>query len=126
MLQELTDGETEILHSMLDEVHPSHIAALLFSLLEATKGTQGGVARFLRRHTPRDIGFDSPFKMVAELVLEVLLDLIAAEKRPESQPHRVEQSQDHITSVTEVSTRQARTIFKCPAAVRPPVPEDTP
>ena len=93
MGEKLTQREPKILESMVHDVQAAHIAALLSSLVDPAEGTQGGIARFVGCHPARDLGLDSPFEMVAELVLEVLLDLIAAEQGAQSQAYRVEQAQ---------------------------------
>jgi hypothetical protein len=63
-----------------------------FPLLDAAHRTHGRVARVISRHASRDVGFDPPFKMVAELVVQFLLDSIAPEERPDTQRQRVQQT----------------------------------
>jgi hypothetical protein len=85
-------GIADVLTELVSERCASHVATLLLSPFDAPKGTQGGVASLLSRHASRDIGFDSTLKMVSELILKILLNLIAAEQRPNPQPPRVEQT----------------------------------
>jgi hypothetical protein len=67
---------------LVNQLRASHIATLLFSLLDAAHRPDGGVASLVSRHPSRDVRFDSPFKVVAELFVEFLLDLIAAKQGP--------------------------------------------
>src|SRR3990170_9043382 len=120
MCDELTDSEPEILHPVLDEVHATHVAALLFSLVDPAKRTQGPVARLVRRHASCDIRFDSPLEVVAEFVLEVLLNLIAAEERPKSQWHCVKQAQQaHVYTSFTRTTPGDRSGESCPGGSFP-------
>jgi hypothetical protein len=51
-------------------------------LFDAAHRAHGGVASFVDGHASRDVRFDAAFEVVAELVLKVLLNLIAAEQGP--------------------------------------------
>jgi hypothetical protein len=79
----LPDREPKILDALVHEVHMTHCPGtpcLLVLCLDGAKCTQGCFACQLRRLSQFRIRFDSTYTMVAELVLQILLDLVAADR----------------------------------------------
>ena len=93
MVEQLTDREAQILGAAIDEGHVAHVPALFLPLLDAAEGAQRGAACVLARHSLGHIRFDAPLEMIANLIVQVLLDAAAADERSPAQRHDVEQTQ---------------------------------
>jgi hypothetical protein len=106
-VQEGPPSVADILEQLVDQLRAPHVATLLFSLLEAAHRAHRSIASFVGRHALRDVRFDSPFNVVAELIVEFLLDLIAAEHRPNTQRQRGGRTQQaHVYTCFNRITRE--------------------
>src|SRR5215510_2093108 len=97
----------KILYQVFNQLHSSHIAALLLTPLDAAHREQRGVARLLRRHAFGDVFFNLPIDVIAELLVQFLLDLRAAKERSKPQWQGVEPVFDtHLSSLLIRGVRQ--------------------
>ncbi len=103
ILQQHSRAVTKILQQVLDEADSSHIAAFLLSLLNTAQGAQGSVARLLRCHAFSDIFLNLPLEVIADLLVQFLLDLLAAEQGAQPQRDRVEPAfETHLSTLLKL------------------------
>ena len=69
VFQQRAPGVADVPQKLLDELGSSHVATLLFALLEAVHGAQGGATRLFGGGAPGDLFLGSPLDVVTDLVL---------------------------------------------------------
>jgi len=117
VLPRLPDRQPYVYTELVNELCASHVATHFLCLVDATQRTQGGVASLVSRHASLDIGYDSAFNVVAELVVKFLLDLIAAEQRPKADRQCVKQTeQAHVYASFNRTTREIASESRCQIA----------
>ena len=103
----MTGREAKVLNRVLDHVHAPHVPARFLRLLDAAEGAQRRLARLLARHAAGDIRRHAPVDVVADLVVELLLDASAAEHRSQSKPQGGQQApQPHRYNSFNLTTRE--------------------
>ena len=90
--REVTDREANVLDRVFDHVHASHVPARFLRLLDAAEGAHRRLTGLLGRHAAGDILRHAPVDVVADLVVEFLLDAVAAEHRSQSKPQGGQQA----------------------------------
>ena len=85
-LSEHSRGITQILQNVLDEIHASHIPALLLNLRETANRPERGVAGFFRAQACRKVLGHLLFQVEAQLFFQLHVDLWPAAQRAPSQP----------------------------------------
>ena len=105
--REVTGREAKVLNRVFDHVHAPHVPARFLRLLDAAEGAQRRLARLLARHAAGDIRRHAPVDVVADLVVELLLDASAAEDRSQSKPQSGQQApQPHRYNSFNLTTRE--------------------
>ena len=105
--REVTGREAKVLNRVFDHVHAPHVPARFLRLLDAAEGAQRRLARLLARHAAGDIRRHAPVDVVADLVVELLLDASAAEHRSQSKPQSGQQApQPHRYNSFNLTTRE--------------------
>ena len=94
--REVTGREANVLNRVFDHVHAARVPARFLRRLDAAEGAQRSLARLLARHAAGDIRRHAPVDVVADLVVELLLDASAAEHRSQSKPQSGQQRRSRI------------------------------
>ncbi len=76
----MAQAVADVLNEILNVVHPAHIPALLFDLLDTTQLTQGSITSLLRRHSSCRAFPCQLFQVEAEFLGEFLVDIVLTEE----------------------------------------------
>src|SRR5262249_1262509 len=94
--------EMDVLRQVFNQSYSPGIAALLLTPLDASHGAQRGIARLLRRHAFGDVFLDLPIEVIAEFLIQLLLDLAAAKERAQPQRRGIKPVfETHLSSLLE-------------------------
>ncbi len=104
MFAELPQREPQILHAVLDEVQAAHVAALLHVPRDGAHAAPGAGPRVFGSETRRSPLFGLSLQVKRQLVVELLLDLRAAEQRSETKANP-DQPPGHRVSSGSVTPR---------------------
>src|SRR4029078_11228992 len=90
--------EANVGGELLEPPRAALITRLFLMVFDAAEFPEGGGARAAARHTATDVRGGFALDVVAHLVVEVSLDVVAVRQRPESKRHAVLQSlRRHVT-----------------------------
>jgi hypothetical protein len=81
----LADRVSQVLHELVDQINSPHIAAILFSLLEAYEFAERGVARFPATHAGGDVFINLALEVIPQFFVELRFDPAARDERPNPQ-----------------------------------------
>ena len=84
MFEEHARAVTQILPDRFHKSSALHFVSKVSDAPQISKTLCGRQTSFFRRHSPLAIGFDLHFEMSAQLVVDVVENLIAPEQRAES------------------------------------------
>ena len=114
----VTGREAKVLNRVLEHVHAPHVPARFLRLLDAAKGAQRRLARLLARHAAGDIRRHAPVDVVADLLVELLLDASAAEDRSQAKPQSGQQApQPHRYNSFNLTTREMAPASRSQSAI---------
>jgi hypothetical protein len=75
----------EISNRVLNETRPSHVAALLFPLVESAHGQHRFAPGASRRQAARHVLLDLPFEVVAQLLIELAVHRVTVTQRAQAE-----------------------------------------
>ncbi len=103
----MTSREAQVLDRVFDHAHAADVPARFLRLFDAAEGAQRRLARLLGRDAAGDLRRHPPVDVVADLVVELLLDASAAEYGSQSKPQSGQQApQPHRYNSFNLTTRE--------------------
>lgn len=90
----------KISEQILHPVHTPRVTTLLLDQWNVAELLEGCVSSLGRRQSGSKVKFNLSLEMVAQLLVQVLLDTMAAEQRPQPKPDSPERAHSSSTSLT--------------------------
>src|SRR5262249_44715535 len=113
-------GEAQVLDPVLDEGEATHVAAFLLALLHGTESACGGEAGLFQGKAGGEALLDLALPVVAQLLVQLLLDPSPEEQRAKTQPEPGEPPHHPLLTIREMAAeRRSHCSASRPSSLRP-------